>query len=490
VNTLEEEDSRPTGLALTTLLLPEGRGHDASGPDRWSRVSEADLTGVRLPPIVLLEKSLGPSGSGDFSLSANPCTAPLPTGSPPAGYRVARWSPTTDTMRSLSPPVEAPARPSDDQEAVAPEGPRNRRPLSSALVAMLGGLLVFLVIQAMLAVHNVDVIRDATARGLVDDYSLSLSDRALPALVAGSMGYLIVATVGVAIAAAGRRWLFAVPAAAYAFTTIFVGGSGQPQPIGTQWGYGCFSMNGVCSGPWPASAWAGALVDLGLVLLPGVVVSLRMPSRRWPAIADVPTVAAILAVAAAVAAGGWAIAVIEGYLHLQEFLIVAAAGLLIGTARRWWPWLPILLAAFATGALGWIWEPILFPDPNFSFGHAWPYVLDRTWPLVAVGLVASAWQPLAWLLRRAKQRPMSLVIAVNLLNVGDAVLTALAVSSGGALEANPLVRIAGLPAKVALVGLLTWLLYRRRPTALVWPAAALVAVSAYHVTGILVNGWR
>jgi hypothetical protein len=52
------------------------------------------------------------------------------------------------------------------------------------------------------------------------------------------------------------------------------------------------------------------------------------------------------------------------------------------------------------------------------------------------------------------------------------------------------VRIAGLPAKVVLVGLLTWLLYRRRPAALVWPAAALVAVTCYHVSGILVNGWR
>jgi hypothetical protein len=300
----------------------------------------------------------------------------------------------------------------------------------------------------------------------------------------------VIATVGVAIASEGHRVLFAAPAAAYVLTDLLVGPVHQPEPIGTAWGIECFSMSGDCSGPWFVGTWVGALVDLALVALPGGVLALRVRSRRWPGVADVSALAAILTVVAAVVAAGWAIAVIDGYLQVRELVIVAAAGLLIGTARRWWPWLHVLLALFATGALGWIWEPILFPDPSFPFSQAWPTVLEGTWPLVAVGLVASAWQPLAWLLRRAKQRPLSLVLAVNVLNVGDAVLTALAVGSGGALEANPVVRVGGLPAKVALVGLLTWLLYRRRPTALVWPAAALVAVSCYHVTGILVNGWR
>jgi hypothetical protein len=359
-----------------------------------------------------------------------------------------------------------------------------------ALVALLGGLLGFLAIQTLLVVFTVNVIRAATARGLVDDYSLSLSDRLLPALVGGFFGYLVISTVGVAIAHGGHRLLFVVPAAAYVLTDFVLGPVHQPESIGTAWNLQCFTLNGICSGPWFGHAWVGALIDLALVAFPGAVVAVRVRSHRWPGVADAPTVAAILTVVAAVVAAGWGIAVIEGYLHVRELAAVATGGLLVGTERRWWPWLPVLLALFVTGALGWMWYPILFPDPDVSFSQAWPYVLGMTWPTVAVGLVASAWQPLAWLLRRAKERPLSLVIAVNVLNVGDAVLTALAVSSGGALEANPVVRIAGLPAKVALVALLTWLLYRRRPAALVWPAAALVAVSWYHVTGILVNGWR
>jgi hypothetical protein len=363
--------------------------------------------------------------------------------------------------------------------------------MPAALVALLGGLLVFLAIQTLLAAHNVNVIRDATARGLVDGYSLSLGDRLVPALVGGVSGYLAIAVVGLAIAQRGHRLLFAAPAAALVLAAFFVDGSHRPQPIGTQWAFWCFSTNEVCPGLWFTDAWAGALLDLVLVLLPGGVVALRVRPRRWPGVADGPALAAILTAVAAVVAAGWAIAVIEGYLHLQELMAVATAGLLIGTARRWWPWPHILLAASVSGAFWWLWYEILFPDPRFpTSGVPWPHLLEVTGPLVAVGLVASAWEPLAWLLRRAKERPMSLVIAVNVLNVGDAVLTALAVSSGGALEANPVVRVAGLPAKVALVGLLTWLLYRRRPAALVWPAAALVAVSCYHVTGILVNGWR
>jgi hypothetical protein len=388
------------------------------------------------------------------------------------------------------PPVEAPPHPAEHPAAIAPEGSTSRRLLPVALVALLAGLLVFLAIQTLLGLYDIQVIRDAIARGLVDGYSLSLRDRLLPALIHGVMGYLIIAAVGLAIAGKGHRLLFAVPAAAYVLTDFIVGPVHQPEPIGTAWGIHCYSMNSFCSGPWFAHAWVGSLVDLALVALPGCVVAVRVRSRWWPGVADPPEVAAILTVVAAVVSAGWAIAVIEGYLHVRELVAVAAAGLLIGTARRWWPWLPILLAAFVTGALGWIWYPILFPDPSFPFSQAWPYVLEATWPTVAVGLVASGWQPLAWLLRRAQRGPVTLVIAVNLLNVGDAVLTALAVNSGGALEANPVVRVAGLPAKVALVGLLTWLLYRRRPAALVWPAAALVAVSCYQVTGILVNGWR
>jgi hypothetical protein len=169
---------------------------------------------------------------------------------------------------------------------------------------------------------------------------------------------------------------------------------------------------------------------------------------------------------------------------------VGALGLALGLARPWWPWLHVLFAVFASGSFGLLLTYLIWPDPDYPLLDAVPYMLGRTWPIVLIGISATAWQPLAWAIGKLQERPIHLVIAVNVLNIVDAVATLLAVRSGGAFESNPVVRFAGLPAKVALVGLLTWLLYRRKPSALVWPFAALLWVAGYHVAGIVVNGWR
>jgi hypothetical protein len=128
--------------------------------------------------------------------------------------------------------------------------------------------------------------------------------------------------------------------------------------------------------------------------------------------------------------------------------------------------------------------------PGFTFWDDVPYILGRVWPIALIGLIASGWQSLAWVIRKLQERPFQLAIAVNVLNLVDAVMTLLAVRSGGAYESNPVVRLVGLPAKIVLVGLLTWLLYRRKSPALVWPFAALLLVAGYHVAGMVVNGWR
>src|SRR5205823_1465109 len=83
-------------------------------------------------------------------------------------------------------------------------------------------------------------------------------------------------------------------------------------------------------------------------------------------------------------------------------------------------------------------------------------------PVVGCALIASLWDRLADAMRWTIARPMSLLVTVNLLNLADAVLTRFAVSAGAAVELNPVVRLIGLPAKLLLVGLLSWLLYRRR----------------------------
>jgi hypothetical protein len=369
--------------------------------------------------------------------------------------------------------------------------PAVRPLLRPAFIATAIGLVVFLLIQGILAAYNVHVLRDAISRGLVSGYSsvfLSLRLRLLTSLIVGGISYPLFALVGMAVASRGHRLLFMLPAASFVLVAVIGTGYGhQPQALGTQWQIQCFSMNFTCAGPWFAHPWFGPLVDLALVLIPGWVVAVRVQARRWPG-ADAPAIAAGLATVALVAMAAWAIAVIESSVNLPAVVAVGVLGIVIGTAHPWWPWLHVLFATLVAGSLASLAGSFLFPYPGFSVLDALHYEAVAAWPIVAIGLLASGRQPLAWVLRQWEKRPLRLVIAVNLLNVVDAVMTTLVVRSGGAVEANPLVRFGGLPAKIILVGVLTWLLYRRRPASLVWPAAALLWVACYHVCGIFVNG--
>jgi hypothetical protein len=379
--------------------------------------------------------------------------------------------------------------------AVREEGTPAARPiLRPAIVATAIGMVVFLLIQGILAAYNVHLLRDAISRGLVGGYPsifLSLRLRLLTAMIVGGISYPLFALAGVVIASRGHRLLFMLPAASFVLVAAIGSGYGhQTQAIGTQWQIQCFSMNVACAGPWFAHPWFGPLVDLALVLIPGCVVADRVRAHRWPGVTDPPAMAASLATVALVAMAAWTIAVIESSVNLPAVVAVGALGIVIGTARPWWPWLHVLFAALVVGSLASLAGSFLFPYPGFSVLEALHYEALAAWPIVVIGLLASGWMPLAWLLRRMQERPLRLVIAVNLLNVVDAVMTTLAVRSGGAVEANPLVRLGGVPLKIVLVGALTWLLYRRRPASLVWPAAALLWVASYHVSGVLVNGWR
>ena len=81
-----------------------------------------------------------------------------------------------------------------------------------------------------------------------------------------------------------------------------------------------------------------------------------------------------------------------------------------------------------------------------------------------------------------------LLAAVNILNVADATLTDLAVRAGLATELNPVASAIGTPGKLALVGVASFLLYRIRPRALLWPTLALALVVAYIGIAFLTLG--
>ena len=265
--------------------------------------------------------------------------------------------------------------------------------LRPAIVATAIGLVVFLLIQGILAAYNVQVLRDAISRGFVGGYPsvfLSLRLRLLTALVVGGITYPLFALVGVAIASRGYRLLFVLPAASFVLVAVIgIGYGHQPQAIGTQWEIQCFTMNLACAGPWFAHPWFGPLVDLALVLIPGWVVASRVQARRWPGATDPPAIAASLATVALVAMAGWTIAVIESSVDLPAVVAVGALGIVIGTARLWWPWLHVLFATLVVGSLVLLVESYLDPYPGFSLLEVLRYEAVVTWPIVVIGLVAS-----------------------------------------------------------------------------------------------------
>jgi hypothetical protein len=383
-------------------------------------------------------------------------------------------------------------------DCIPPDGGGTRdwsRTLRIAIAWTLLALVAFLLLQTLLAAYNDHVVRDALNHKLIDEiapWEATIVSRLLPGAIPGAIVFVTLAVGGLVIARRGPRLLFAVPAIAYIFASV-VTSPHVPQPIGFQWGLECFDWDVTytsCAMPWFEHPWFGPTVDLALVLVPGFMIARRVRPRRWPGRPDIATLAAILTCAAAAATAIWAMAVIQLWVDLRPVAAVTAVGFLLGAARPWWPWLHVLIAVALASGFEWLLSMIFWPEPDYPLNSALPHILGETWPIVAIGLLAAAWQPLAWLIRRLQDRPLRMVVAVNVLNVADAVFTFLAVQSGGAYESNPIVRAIGLPLKLALVAAITLLLYRRKPSALVWPFAALLWVVAYHVAGIFVNAWH
>lgn len=127
-----------------------------------------------------------------------------------------------------------------------------------------------------------------------------------------------------------------------------------------------------------------------------------------------------------------------------------------------------LLLSHGYAGQWWWWEPSSWPQAGIA--------------VLSVGMGA-AWEPIAGVVRRAADRPLALVVSVNILNMVDGLLSDVWLRSGDALEANPFVGVIGLPAKILLVAAASLGLYRLRPRALIWPTLALVGVLGYHLAG-------
>jgi hypothetical protein len=84
-----------------------------------------------------------------------------------------------------------------------------------------------------------------------------------------------------------------------------------------------------------------------------------------------------------------------------------------------------------------------------------------------------------------RRSDLVLLVAMNVLNLLDGLLTYLVTRAGIAVEANPLVTWMTLPGKIAFVAALSIVLWWLRPRALLVPVVAYSAIVAYTIAGAI-----
>lgn len=347
--------------------------------------------------------------------------------------------------------------------------------------------LVFLLVQTKL--HQDSELGMARTRSsAVAPYPVATWWVATRAVVTSSFGpFLGVTLAGLVLAGVGPRWAVPCPALLFVGSSwlldlvpgVEVGGGWYPaslQPIGLAW--------------YPGSAppvWRGAgfatTVDVLLALLPALATAWAFGSRGGRRRRHVIDAADVAAVGSATVAAlvplvlapsvyheldhGWDAVV----LYLPFFVFGAALAM---PRRRWW---------LGVGGV-----PLLVGAPWICQEWFHPRYPTNTGPLLAYAVAVFAGasiRPMATMWRRAMERPVTLLVACNVLNVADALLTAIGLDRGTVIESNPVIDRIGLLPKIAIVGIASALIYRARPRMLVWPTAVLAGVLVWHSVGYL-----
>lgn len=287
------------------------------------------------------------------------------------------------------------------------------------------------------------------------------------------------------LAARGRRWLWVVPPALWIASVAPLYTVSAPA--------GSFAIEAFFD-PGSPEFWVVLLGGFGLALVPALAIALHgravsaAPSGGQvaaEAASDRPgpdTGAAIAAIGLTVALLLLACWAIGGFLAWTAPLVALGPPFLFGGllgSRPRWAWALVvapLLTVSATPGTDTLWNPLsTLPRPGLAA------------VLVGAAVLGASWEPLARLLGRLERAPLASLVALNALNVADALLTRYALRSEGAVESNPVVRLIGVPGKLVAVALLGWLLYRTRPRALVWPVVAFAVVIAWQLAGAYVN---
>ena len=349
-----------------------------------------------------------------------------------------------------------------------------RRVFAVAAVMVISGV-VFAALEAVMISHDNQVLQ---ARAAAHGLHMTPPSVIVPALV--GLARWAAMTAGTLMVQRRNPRLALLPLAAFILTPLLLPppGAGARLP-GTL---------GAWAGPLasPSRMWLGAATDAALVVAPLIAARLtgRRRERAVPARPDSATLAALICSGVAI----WLVLyfrdLVVGLGASRSDLPAVAALFLIAAAAPVAGAGDTVMLAVVTVFLG---SSVLHPILQGQL-PSWSADLVPALPEAAATVAGLCWRPLRAGIRRLQQHPpASVALAVNALNIADAVLTRFDLHHLHAIEANPVVRLIGWPVKLVVVAAATWYLHKMRPKALVWPLLALAGVIAWHLGGIIVG---
>jgi hypothetical protein len=356
----------------------------------------------------------------------------------------------------------------------------------SAAIATVASLGIFIGAQAILLLRAHHLMWEAYLEQNGPHAADALVGSIWPDLLFTTGRFCGLMLAGITLAAVGRRWLYALPAIAWFVLSMSHGPAlaafPHPVPIGVGWEP--VTADAMASSLSWTNQWVGAVIDFTLALLPAAAMvgelrrsgMLRATVVRRPPLTSVAafTLCAFVLVLTMLALG-LSVNALHPWAQVPAMVPLFLFGALLGTRR------PALLWIAAA-------VPLLVEVDWYSLIHTGSPPLLPTLtsavPFVFVVGLGVARGPAARALERLRESPLSALILLNVLNVADAVLTWAAIDTKQASEANPVVRMVGLPAKVMLVAAISLILLRRQPRALAWTVLVFLGVIAWHVAGL------
>ena len=354
-----------------------------------------------------------------------------------------------------------------------------RRPYATLLflLRVTAPAAAFFLVQSLLALRQQSIEIEAIRRISGSAAAAQGVGSIVPEMVLSGARYLALLIGAVTLLLRGWRRAYVVPIALIALLTPAPGALPLLRhTLGTWPGLG--SLLGLSADLTVAALWAAGVVDLVMLLLPAKVLSAKALSARGapqptPRFLQLIATRGIGVGAAALVIASLAIANAGTNLTPSSMLLRLAPLFLLGGMLRLDRQITVVMAAVVL---------LLSFDPGNPTLTGTTF---RALPLFVSAMVGASASWIDRLIDRIGDSTAGLLVAVNLLNILDVVLTRVSIGRVGASELNPVVQQVGVLAKLGVVAVASVLVARLRPRLLIVAVVAFILLIVWQVAGLV-----